>query len=309
MLNILTIIAPLFLIIFVSAIIQYFKKLDDNYWRVLNSFALNIWFPALIFTALSKITFSHEHHINIVFINSLFIITGFIISYIASKILGFSNKITKTLFICFVFWNIAYLGIPVVSQVYWDSAIWITSLVASVYLFWVFTIWIWFLAYFQIKKWDNLLKNIFINLIKNPLLIAVCFGLIISLFNIHIPDLLSKSITMIANSVTPIVLIVIWLFIWKTKSWTLSHWIPVLIFSLSILLVFPWILYFWINIFWLSISNFSSSIIEASMPLAITPFALADKYDLDKNFIASTIVLSTIISIITIPFWVWILNN
>ncbi len=309
MLNVIIIIAPLFFIIFVSAIIQHFKKLNKHWWNYLNSFALNIWFPALIFSALSKTTFSFDGHSDIIYGNSLFLISGFAIAYFLWKIIKLSRKSLKTFYICFIFWNVAYLGIPIITQIYWDSTVWVTSLIAAIYLFWVFTIWIWFLEYLQIKKWENLIKKIIINLIKNPLLISVFVGFVVSIFNIHIHAIILESITMIANCVTPIVLIVIWLFIWRTKIWNLSHWFPVLAFSLTTLLIVPWLYYFWIKWFWLTINNYTASIIDAAMPLAITPFALADKYDLNKRFIANCIVLSTVLSIITIPFWIWILSN
>ena len=44
------------------------------------------------------------------------------------------------------------------------------------------------------------------------------------------------------------------------------------------------------------------------MPLAITPFMMADKYNLDKNLIARLIVLSTILSVVSLPFWLFLLS-
>jgi hypothetical protein len=53
------------------------------------------------------------------------------------------------------------------------------------------------------------------------------------------------------------------------------------------------------NAYWVA-----PSLIESAMPLAITPFALADTYELDKEFIARSIVLSTIVAVLTLPFWI-----
>jgi hypothetical protein len=112
---------------------------------------------------------------------------------------------------------------------------------------------------------------------------------------------------MITASVTPTVLIVIGLFIGKSKFGKLSEWLPIFLFSILKLAILPAIFYFGVKFSGASFSQFPSSIIQAAMPLAITPFALADKYNLNKDFIARSIVLSTILSVISLPFWISIL--
>jgi predicted permease len=58
MTQVLTVIAPLFLIIFASALLQKFQNLGDDWSKVLNDFALKIGFPVLIFSSLAKAPFS-----------------------------------------------------------------------------------------------------------------------------------------------------------------------------------------------------------------------------------------------------------
>ena len=116
--------------------------------------------------------------------------------------------------------------------------------------------------------------------------------------------MISMSINMIAASVTPVVLIVIGLFIGRTKIGALKRWIPVFAFSFMTLIVLPALFYYGVILAGTSpVSEHGPSIIEAAMPLAITPFALAETYNLNKGFIARSIVLSTILSVVTIPFW------
>ena len=116
-----------------------------------------------------------------------------------------------------------------------------------------------------------------------------------------------RALEMTSVSVTPIVLIVIGIFIGNSKIGKLLEWIPIFIFSLLTLIILPAGFYYGVKLFGYSPSVFSSSIIEAAMPLAITPFALADRYNLDKKFIARSIALSTTLSVISLPFWISIL--
>ncbi|MBT3419515.1 MAG: AEC family transporter [Candidatus Magasanikbacteria bacterium] len=304
MIQILTIIAPLFLIIFVSALLQKFKNVGDKWGKVLNEFALKVGLPVLIFTALAKTSFSFKAESSLIIVNSLFLLLSFVLAVFIGKILRLKKKMFLTLFICFIFGNVAYLGIPVLTSVSGESILPKVSLIIAIYLFWIFTIGIGYLDYSVNKNKKDVVKNMLKNLTKNPLLLAVIFGLIFGSLKIAIPSIILKSLEMVSVSVTPIVLVVIGLFIGNSKIGKLSEWLPVILFSLFTLIVFPASFYFGAKFFGFVPSQFMSSIIEAAMPLAITPFALADKYNLHKNFITRSIVLSTILSVISLPFWI-----
>lgn len=308
MIQILTIIAPLFLIIFASALLQKFKNIGDEWGKVLNEFALKIGLPVLIFSALAKTTFSFTAETPLIIANSIFLIVSFILSVIVGKILRLKKQMFLTLFICFVFGNVAYLGIPVLTSISGEEVLPTVSLIIAIYLFWLFTIGIGYLDYSLDKNKTDVAKNMLKNFTKNPLLLAVIFGLLIGSFKITIPSIVLESLDMISASVTPTVLVVIGLFIGTSKIGKLSEWLPVLLFSLFTLAVFPAGFYFGAKFFGYMPSQFASSIVEAAMPLAITPFALADRYGLHKTFIARSIVLSTILSVISLPFWISVIG-
>lgn len=309
MTQILAVIAPLFIIIFASALLQKFKNIGDDWAKVLNAFALKIGFPVLIFSALSKAPFSFSEQAQLIIANSIFILASFLAAIIIGKILRLQKQMFRTLFICFVFGNVAYLGIPILTQISGETILPTASLIVAIYLFWLFTVGIGYLDYTIDKNKKAVAKNMINNLFKNPLLLSVILGIIIGSLGITLPAILLKSLDMITASVTPTVLIVIGLFIGKSKIGKFSEWLPILLFSILTLVILPAIFYYGAKFFGFVPNQFSSSIILAAMPLAITPFALADKYNLNKTFIARSIVLSTILSVISLPFWISILDS
>ncbi|MDO8509613.1 MAG: AEC family transporter [bacterium] len=308
MFSILAVIAPLFLIIFASALLQKFNYISDDWPKVLNEYALKIGLPVLIFASLARVSFSFSVQSQIVFANSLFIIFCLLLAFIVGKLLRLKKLMFRTLFICFVFNNVAYMGIPVLTQVFGDNILPTTGLIIAIYLFWQFTIGTGYLEYSQNNNKKDVVNNIITNLIKNPLLLAIILGIIAGSLKIALPSVLIKSLDMITASVTPTVLIVIGLFIGKSKFGRLIEWLPIFFFSILTLFVLPVIFYIGAKLFGFAPTQFSSSIIQAAMPLAIAPFALADKYNLDKVFIARSIVLSTILSAISLPLWILILQ-
>jgi predicted permease len=54
---------------------------------------------------------------------------------------------------------------------------------------------------------------------------------------------------------------------------------------------------------------FRTAVLEAAMPLAITPFALSSMYPLDRNVIVTAIFLTTLLSVVTIPLWILLLQG
>ena len=303
MFDVLTAIAPLFLIIFGTAVFQRRKRVDRSWQEVLNAFALYVGLPALIFSALSNATFSFREEMTLVIANSLYLIVGYALAYGIARALRLNRMMTNTLFICFAISNVAYLGIPILTQVYDLSVLPSISLIVAVYLFWIFTVGIGFLERTHAKQ-RGALKHVVFQLFSNPLLLAVLLGLIFAGSSFHVPFVIQSAIDTLAASVTPVVLVVIGLFLGHSTIGKPKEWIPVFLFSIATLLLLPALFYAGISLAGHQPSDFSLSIIEAGMPLAITPFALADEYHLDKVFIARSIVMSTILSVVTIPFWI-----
>lgn len=304
MIHVLTVIAPLFLIIFASALLRKFGNVGSEWSKALNEFALKVGLPALVFSSLLKASFSIKLEASLIVVNSLFILFSFFLIVVIRKVFRIEKKMFLTLFICFVFHNIAYLGIPFLTSVFGDRIVPQASLITAIYLFWVFTIGVGVLDYYSNENKQDVIKDVFKNLVRNPLLIAVALSLFIVAFNIPIPAIVLKSLDMVSSSVTPIVLVVIGLFLGGSEIGKMSQWWPALLFSLLILWVAPSIFYFALKLFGFNPLNFSASIIEAATPLAITPFALSGKYGLDRDFIARSIILSTVLSVVSLSFWV-----
>jgi len=303
MLKILINISPLFIIIFIGILLQKIKKTDESWIKTLNGFAINLGLPALIFSSIIKTDFSFSKNINLILVNTVFILGIFLFSHLVGKLMKLNKQNLQTFFICLSFSNIAYMGIPVLTQLYGPEIVPEASLIVAIYLLWQFSIGVGYIRFSQEKENKKVILEIFLKIIKSPLIIAVVLGIIFSSLKVQLPAPLTQSISMIASSVTPVVLIVIGLFIGSSRLGEFKKWIPVLLFSIVTLLFLPAIFYFSLKLFGFVPKAFTSSIMMSAMPLAITPFALAYEFNLNKDFIAKTIVLSTILSIISIPFW------
>src|SRR5699024_600499 len=104
------IILPIFIIIIMGFVIQKRNNLD------LQTLAkINIYFlvPSFIFVKLYNTTFSVKLLFNILFFFLLFILTLYIFSNIASKLLKLNKKKTATFTNSILFYNSGNYGVPV----------------------------------------------------------------------------------------------------------------------------------------------------------------------------------------------------
>jgi len=283
-----------------------FKIADENWELVLSKYALYIGFPALILNALSKIEGSLSDYSESLLLNAAFIPVLFLLAFVVGKLFAFNKSLNSALFICAVFSNIGFMGIPILQYVYGDAVLPMGSLIASTYIFGVFTIGILYLEYQKTGRFR--LFEIIINLLKNPLLLAVLIGLVLNQLKVSLASPVSEVIRMLALSVTPIIMMVVGLFMARSSFGKFKDWLAPLVFSGYTLVLMPVICMFLINVFDFGIGPNYPSVIEAAMPCAMTPFALAINYEMDKNFIARSIVLSTALSLISIPIWINILT-
>ena len=296
---------PVFLVILAGLFFSRTKSFKKEWIDVLNDYALWIGFPALILVALFQLDVPLSSYLDLVGWNSAYIVFCMLLAFPVARIFHLGTTTMRTLVLVFSFGNVAYLGIPVLLNVYGEEILAESTLLSTVYLFWLFTLGIMLVEVFgeESVKLVTVIKR----LAGNPLLLAVLFGLFISVLKIEVPEILMKSLDLFASSVTAIVLFSLGLFLGTYHLGNWKAWLPVLAFSLTILLVLPFL--YWMVICLSGVPfDARASILDAAMPMGLTPYVLSVKYRLNASFAARVVVLTTMLSVITLPLWIEILQ-
>jgi predicted permease len=294
MLETLLSIAPLFLLIILGHFLYRYQVANINWVNIFNTFTLKIGFPALIFSTIYNSKQNINNYQDVISVNSMFLLSLFLIGLFLLK----NKQNRRTYIICLIFNNIAFLGIPILKRIYGNYSTDETSIIASTNLFFVFTLGVSYLEISREEKY-NILKTIKL-LYKNPLLQAIIVALLFQVTTIELPTVIEETINLIAQSVTPVVLLSIGIFTGASAISKTSNILPPIYFSILTLVITP--LYF------LGVAQFTStdlklSIMEAAMPVALAPFAMADSFGLNKQLISTIIVISTILAPFTLTIW------
>ncbi|MEI6276057.1 MAG: AEC family transporter [Prolixibacteraceae bacterium] len=295
-------ILPLFLIILAGVVLFKLKTATMEWADVLNKYALKIGFPALIFSALVKMEFSFTEHATLIYANSIYLILCMLLAFPVGAFFKTSTKTRQSLILLLAFGNITYLGIPVIVSTLGDIATGPAVLIAAMNLFWMFSLSLILIEVAGDGKFE--FKTILTKLVTNPLLIAVFLGLIGSALKIPTQNSFMKSLDLIAQSVTALVLLSLGIFMGSQKLGHLKEWVPVFGLSLAILVVLPAIFFFFLRFTRMDSVSFRCSVFDAAMPSGLTAYALSHQYGLNTKLAGRLVVISTFLSLLILPVWI-----
>lgn len=297
---------PLFLVIFAGVIFSRTKAASKNWVEILNQYALYIGFPALVVASLMSLETEGNSYVNLIFLNSGYIVFCMLLVFPVSKVFRFRLQMKRTLFLVLPFGNVAYLGIPVLSNALGKEILPIAAIISAVYVFWMLTLAVILIEIYGETRTES--KKLFLSLVQNPLLLSVFIGLAIVWFKIQVPDFLSKTINFFADSVTAVVLFSLGIFLGMQKIGKIRDWSQVAVYSLLTMIGLPLLFYGFILLFNIDTPHLKAIIIDAAMPLGLTPYALSIQYKLESTLVARVVVLATLLSVIIVPLWMVILQ-
>jgi predicted permease len=207
----LSITLPLFILIGIGYSIVRLGWLNKDGTRSLSWFVVNIAVPAAIFSALSSRSFNDIFHRDFLLIyggGSLLIFwVGFFIAKLRhhdvskAAFFGLGSGISNTILI----------GMPIVTQVFGEAALipFALALLVENLLMVPVTLALADSAKYSDRGFLKSLLLVVPNLFRNPILIAICVGLLISMFDLPVPQVASSVVETLAKSVAAVALVAI----------------------------------------------------------------------------------------------------
>ena len=284
---------PLIFLVGLGSVLK--KTIADDTWTiVLNKLAVYLLFPALIFSGMMKVEFESIDDFSFIYGNFILLVLIIATLYFGLRYMGFTKSIVNTYVISVFFGNVGYLGFPILSSLIPNSE-GLVSIHVALYTLILFTFGIGVLE-FSVHK--RLSFKILVDALKNPLLLAVLFAIILLSTNTKLSFVISKTIDLLAGGATPIILISLGIFLARELSKVRYQHVVGLIGLKLIIVPTIFLLYFYLAG---QTEVLAISVLEAGMPMAITPFILAELYPMEREIIAIGIVISCLLSVLTLP--------
>jgi len=296
---------PMAFFIVLGYILRKVNLIDEKVKAFLNKLLFYIALPAMAFRSIASYDFSKAFSINLAMHNITVLIITFTIGMFLAYLIKDKKKRGSFHQACYRN-NQAYIGLHVSKNVFGSLALAKATVVNGFEIPVVNTIAIIGLEIFKENSSNVSLKKRIIktllNIIKNPFIISIILGIIISYNKIPILDInaIDSTLEMAGRIALPMALILIGGSI--TFRYLKENILLVTLVSLTRLIVVPIFAYYLgIWVFKLSGLDLSIAVTLLSTPIAISSYVFAKEMGADEKLMASFIGLSTIFSIITMP--------
>lgn len=305
-------IIKLFITIFVGYILNRIKIIDNETNKKLSSIVINVTAPALVMAAMANGNNlgTMSQIISIVGISLLcytFLIT---MSFLIPKILKVADEELGVYQFMVIFSNVAFMGFPVLEAIYGKGttngmkAILYASILNLPYNFLLYTLGVYFISKHGGQKVKIQPKNFL-----NAGVVAVIIGLFFFITKIKMPSFLYDTVQSIGSITTPLSMMIIGASLANIPIKEVLSNYKLYIFSMIKLIVIPICV-------WLIFKNIITDsiilgvcVIISGMPIAAMTVILSKEYGGNEKVASEGIFISTMLSLISIPLLVMILNR
>lgn len=295
---------PIFAIIALGFVAQRYISIKPSWITFLNFCIYYVSLPALIISLFSKIEFTQNTIGFLGFHGGVIIIVSLLLVGILS-LLTIATKTKVAIVLGAMVGNTVYMGYPILRTTYPDFPIEVAMGAGTIQLIVGLLVSIFLIEYLiqKTKKFSTYFRD----LVRDPLVIAVILGVILSFIpQSNTTDIFFKIVATISITASPLALFTLGVFMHRSfskQSWFLGGFA-----ILAKLVLFPIVVLFLSLIFGYSKEFTQISVVVSAMPTAVTSFVLAQKYSLNEELTADIILVSTILSLISMPCIVWLLG-
>lgn len=297
---------PIFLLIILGKVLKTTKIINDEFTKTADRYVFRIALPALLFSDLT------ENNVGSAF-DGKYVLFCFSVTIFSIAVLwGLTEKFMKNeeqkgAFIQGSYRSsAAILGLAFINNMYDSVGMAPLMIIGCVPLYNIFAVIILTLKGDNGGKKPNM-KETFINVMKNPILLSILIALPFALLNLHFPSFVNKAIGSVANTATPLALISIGAsFEWKKA---LKKMKPTLLASFIKLILLAGLFLPLAVFFGYRNQELMALLVMLGSPTTVSSYIMAKNTGNDGILTSSIIVLTTLLSSLTLTLWIFVLKS
>ncbi len=282
-----------------------FLKSGDE--RVLSAYVYYFALPALFFVNMVETNFIEET-LRFMFAGIIPVFVVLTIYTFLYLMFRFSKNTLYLLILSTIFGSLAFFGIPFITFAFpTRQGEHLATLSAATIAIISVTISITVLELYKLEKstiWKGL-KHVSKRLSKNPLIISILSGILLSIIGIEVPSPLSTSLHMLGGTTSTVAIFMLGVFLYGRKYTNVVR-----AFELSLLRIMflPTLALLTTMLFNLPDVERSILVLMHGMPVAISMIVLSERYNFYKETIASLILVSSLGAGVYLNLWLLLLG-
>lgn len=203
---------PIFLVMVIGYILKQIGMLNDNFVTVANKFNFKVTLPFMLFRDISTVNIREIFDLKYVLFCALASTACFWVIWGATK-LFVKDKSIRGAFVQSSFRSsAAVMGLAFIENIYGSSAMGPLMIIGAVPLYNIFSV---IVLTFEANEdgegeeaaHGGRIKKAFLNILKNPIILGIAFGMVAALLSLDFPAMVDKTIENVAKMATPLALI------------------------------------------------------------------------------------------------------
>jgi len=300
-------IIPILLLVGTGLLSRKLGILKSGDERILSAYVYYFALPALFFVNMTETTFTGET-LNFMLsgiIPILAVLTVYISLYLT---FSFSKDILYLLVLSTIFGSLAFFGIPFITFAFPRTGEPVATLAAASISIVSVTTSITTLELYRLQQSKILtgLKLVAKRLSKNPLILSIFSGILLSLTRIEIPTPISQPLHMLGSTTSTVAIFMLGVFLYGRRYANLGKALKL---SMLRIVFLPIVAFLTTMLFDLSTLERSALILMHGMPVAISMIVLSERYDFYKETFASLILISSLGAGLYLNLWLLLLGH
>lgn len=301
----LNVVLPLFITISLGYFLKYLNMFDNNTLDTMNNITFKSFLPVLLFYNIYKTDLHDTFNLKIIIFSVTCVIVLYLLLYLIVPLIEKDNKKRGALLQGLFRSNFVIFGLPITESLFGSEKVGVAALLIAVIVPLFNMLSVLTLETFRGGKLN--FKKIFIGIIKNPLIIASCLGVLTLLLKIKIPTAIEKTISDVSKIATPLSLILLGASFKFDNIKKYLKQTTIAVIGKTILI--PCIILPICIMFGYRDVELSTLMIIFAAPTAISSFTMAKQMDSDSDLAGQIVVFTSAFCVITVFMWIFILKQ
>lgn len=294
---------PIFLVIILGYILMRTGFFTPEFTRVADKYVFRVALPVLLFKQIATSDIYSEFQLKFVLYCMLATTAVFVLTWIYARFAIKDRDMRGAFVQASSRGSTAILGIAFIENIYGSSGMGPLMLASAVPLYNIYSVIVLTFGSKEHISGKGAIKKALVNVAKNPIIIGILAGLVFAVTGIKIPTVPLKAVTSIAQTATPVALLVVGAGFEGKQA--LAKIKPTCVATLFKLVLLPVIFLPVAVAMGFRNEALVAIIIMLASPTTVTSYIMAKNMGNDEVLSLSVIVLSTFLSPLTLTGWIF----
>ena len=297
---------PIFLVIVLGYILMRVGFFNKEFVKIADKYVFKVALPVLLFKQIATVDINDCFDIRFVLFCMITTTVIFAVIWMGARLFLKDKSMVGAFTQASARGSAAILGIAFIENIYGSSGMGPLMIVSAVPLYNIYSVIILTFSARNRENGKGAIKSALLGVIKNPIIIGIFLGLPFSIMGIRIPAIPLKAITSVAQTATPVALLVVGAGFEGRKA--IAKIGPSIVATFIKLVVLP--LAFLPLAVKLGFRNEAliAIIVMLGSPTTVTCYIMAKNMDNDEVLSSSIVVLATLFSSFTLTGLVFLMK-